>query len=76
MEPTQELGDQLFREEVLAAGAMTPEQRVRAGFQLFKLSCRIACDGIRHQYPEASDEEVYRHLAARLELQRRLEESQ
>jgi hypothetical protein len=75
MVPTRELGDQLFREEVLAARAMTPEQRVRAGAELFELACRIARDGIRHQYPDATDEEVAQRLAERLELQRRLEES-
>ncbi len=74
MEPTKELGDQLYREEVLAARAMTPEQRVRAGLELFELACKIAADGIRHQYPGASEEEVAQRLAARLELQRRLEQ--
>jgi hypothetical protein len=74
MEPTRELGVQLYREEVLAARAMTPEQRVLAGTRLFELACKIAADGIRAQYPGASEEEVAQRLAARLELQRRLEQ--
>jgi hypothetical protein len=68
------LGDQLYREEVLAARAMTPEQRMLAGARLLEFSCKIVADGIRAQYPSASEEEVARHLAARLELQRRLEQ--
>ncbi len=74
MEPTKELGDQLYREEVLAARAMTPEQRMLAGAELFEYACKIAEAGIRHQYPGASEEEVAQRLAARLELQRRLEQ--
>jgi hypothetical protein len=74
MEPTKELGDQLYREEVLAARAMTPEQRFRAGPALFEFACKIAADGIRDQYPGASEEEVSQRLAVRLELQRRLEQ--
>jgi hypothetical protein len=73
MEPTRELGDQLYREEVLAARAMTPQQRVLAGARLFELACRISADGIRAQYPGATEEEVAQRLAARLELGRRLE---
>ena len=74
MEPTRELGDQLYREEVLAARAMTPEQRMLAGAELFEFACEIAAAGIRNQYPGASEEEVAQRLAARLELQRRLEQ--
>ena len=74
MEPTKELGDQLFREEVLAARAMTPEQRLRAGLALFKFACKIVADGIRNQFPGIGEDEVARRLAARLELQRRLEQ--
>jgi hypothetical protein len=73
--PTKEFGDQLYREEVLASRAMTPEQRVLAGARLSELACKIAADGIRAQYPGASEEEVARRLAARLELGRRLEQS-
>ena len=42
--------------------------------QLFEFACRIAADGIRDQYPGASEEEIAQRLAARLELQRRLEQ--
>ncbi len=74
MEPTRELGDQLYRDKVLAARAMTPTERMLAGAQLFEFACKIAAAGIRAQYPGASEEEVAQRLAARLELGRRLEQ--
>ena len=76
MEPTKELGDQLYREEVLAARAMTPEDRVRVGTDLSRLTLRLAEDGIRNQYPDASAEDVARRLVERFELKRRLELSE
>ncbi|HEY3242933.1 MAG TPA: hypothetical protein VGM03_06225 [Phycisphaerae bacterium] len=73
MEPTKELIDALYREEVLEARAMAPEEKLLAGAQLFDLACRVTLDGIRAQYPDASDEECERILEARLALGRRLE---
>ena len=54
MEPTKELGDQLYREEVLAARAMTPEQRMLAGAELFEYACKIAEAGIRTNIPASA----------------------
>ena len=58
MEPTATLGDQLYRDEVLAARVMTPEEKLLAGPQLFDFACRIALDGIRNQFPDV-DEQLY-----------------
>ena len=74
MIPTKELGDQLYREEVLAARAMTPEQRLLDGPRLFEFACTIAMEGIRHQFPFATEAEVSQKLAERLALQDRLEQ--
>ncbi|MGA2066922.1 MAG: hypothetical protein ABSG86_18230 [Thermoguttaceae bacterium] len=49
---------------------MTGEQRVMIALGLHALSCDVARSGIRHQHPEASDEEVEQHLRRRLELAR------
>jgi len=65
--------DDLYREEVLQARAMSPEAKLLAGPRLFDLACRIAEDGIRYQFPEAGPEDVRRLLAERLALGRRLE---
>ena len=75
MEPTGTPGDQLYRDEVLAARAMTPEEKLLAGPQLFDFACRIALDGIRNQFPDADEQRVRQILAERVELGRRLESS-
>ena len=48
--------------------AMTGEERLKLAFDLHELSCEIARDGIRHQYPEASLDEVERLLRERIAL--------
>lgn len=73
MEPTGTLGDPLYRDEVLAARAMTPDEKLLAGPQLFDFACRIALDGIRKQFPDADERCVRQILAERVELGRRLE---
>ena len=73
MEPTRTLGDPLYRDEVLAARVMTPEEKLLAGPQLFDFACRIALDGIRNQFPDADEQRVRQILAERVELGRRLE---
>ncbi len=66
MQPTRELADALFREQVEAARAMTVEQRILAGMSLFEFACRVAADGIHHQFPEADESGVSRILAEHL----------
>jgi hypothetical protein len=73
MKPTRELGDQLYREQVLAARAMKPEEKLLAGPRLFDFACRVAMDGIRQQFPEADENRVREILAERVALGRRLE---
>jgi hypothetical protein len=48
--------------------AMTGEERLKLAFDLHELSCEIARDGIRHQHPEASPDEVERRLRERIAL--------
>jgi hypothetical protein len=73
MEPTGTHGDQLYRDEVLAARVMTPEEKLLAGPQLFDFACRIALDGIRNQFPDGDEQRIRQILAERVELGRRLE---
>ena len=70
---TQRLINELFREELMEARAMSPEEKVLAGQQLFEAACRITLAGIRHQFPGASEDRCREILRERLELQRRLE---
>jgi hypothetical protein len=75
MEPTRALIDDLFRERVLRARRIPPDEKLLDGARLFDFSCRIAADGIRHQYPQADDQRVLEILAQRIALLRRLEKS-
>jgi hypothetical protein len=76
MELSQTLIDSIYRERVLAARDMRPEERILAGLRLFDLSCRIMVDGIRNENPEADEAAVQKILRERLALIRRLEQTQ
>jgi Rv0078B-related antitoxin len=52
--------------------AMTGEQRLKIAFDLHELSCGIARDGIRHQHPNATTEEVEVLLRERIALAQNL----
>lgn len=75
MVPTLELIEQLYREEVYRARAMTPEQKLVAGAELFDLGCVFTTAGIRHQNPGMDEQQVLELLRKRMQLGRRLEES-
>jgi len=50
--------------------AMTGEQRLEIALDLHEFACNVAREGIRRQFPEASPDEVERHLRRRIELSR------
>ena len=74
MEPTRELVDELYREQIRRARATPPEQRLLDGIRLFEFACRIMTDGIRDQNPGADESRVLDILAQRFDLLRRLEQ--
>jgi hypothetical protein len=74
MQPTPELLDHLYLEKVRAARQMTPEQRVLAGFELTEFVRRSLEDGIRHEFPLASEDEVQCKLRERVALARQVDE--
>ena len=65
--------DQLYREEVLEARRMSPEDKFLAGEELFEYACSITLAGIRNQNPGFTDEDCRRELERRLELRERME---
>ena len=75
MEPTPELIDDLYREEILRARAMSPGEKLFAGARLFDYACAITLAGIRHQHPGIDDREALEILRQRLALAERLEGS-
>ena len=69
---TQRLIDELYREELREAPAMTPEQKLLLGEELFVYACSITMAGIQNQFPDADEAERRRILEQRLELQQKL----
>ena len=54
---------------------MSGEERLAIALGLHELACNVSREGIRHQNPNASPEEVERLLKERIELGRRLDEA-
>ena len=72
----QRLAAELYRERVLEARAMPPEEKLLAGEELFDYACAIALAGIRNQFPGASEKECLRILEERLDMRERMERRQ
>lgn len=67
------MSDELYLEKVLRARAMSGEEKLLAGLQLFEFDCEVMKAGIRHQYPDADEAEVLARLRERFAIRRRLE---
>ena len=74
MNPHQQLIDQLYREEILHARKLTPQQRVQGAFDLAPFAHSLMIAGIRRQYPQADDAEVQGRTRERIAIARRLNE--
>ncbi len=70
MPPTKEAMDSLYRQAILRARAMSPEEKFLAGPRLFDYACRITLDGIRHQFPGIDGQRASQLLKQRLAWQR------
>jgi len=69
----QRLAEELYRERVVEARAMSPEEKLLAGEELFEYACSITLAGIRHQFPGASEAECLNILEERLDMRERME---
>ena len=49
---------------------MTGQQRLQIALDLHEFACNVAREGIRRQFPEATDDEVEQRLRRRIELSR------
>ena len=74
MQPTQELIDELFREEVEEARRMTPEQKLLAGEDLYRYAERITLAGIKHENPGIDNQRALEILQERFDLVERVEQ--
>jgi hypothetical protein len=71
----QPLMDDIFREKVRRARAEKVEGVLSLdGLELFEFGLVLMRDGVRSQFPEATEEQVQSEVARRLEIGRRLDE--
>jgi hypothetical protein len=62
--------DEALKRQIELYRKMTGEQRLAIALDLHALSCEVAREGIRRQFPNADAAEVERQLRRRLELAR------
>ncbi len=74
MQPTSEPIDSLYREMVLAARKMPPEQKLLAPARLFEYARNLTMASIRNQHPQATEEEVRQLFRASMKISQRLED--
>jgi hypothetical protein len=65
--------DDSTRQQIERARRMTPDERVREGLALCDRTFRLMQDGIRHQFPQATPQDVLRILRERLDKVRAIE---
>ena len=71
----QDLADTLYWEKVERARTMKPEDRMKAGPELFDYACSITLTALHEQMPRASEAELLAVLRQRLAIKRQLEEA-
>lgn len=75
MDPIKQLADELDRDRERRRAHMTPDERRQMDEYLEDLSCRIAMDGIRDEFPDAGEEQVRAIFAEREAILDRLRKS-
>ena len=68
------LADAIYREKVLRARKQTPAEKMEIGIELFENVTATIRSGIRHQFPEAGDDEVESIFAQRMRRLRQVQE--
>jgi hypothetical protein len=71
MEPSQELFEHLQANKFRRARTMTPEERWLASMEYSELAVETMKEGVRAQFPDASDESVLQIVRNRLTRVRR-----
>jgi hypothetical protein len=74
MEPTRKLVDDLYRDRVLRARQLPPEEKLLAGAQLYEDVCERVRAGIRSEFPDAREDRVQQILIERVNRLRLVEE--
>lgn len=74
-EAIRKLADDLYRERVLRARAMTPEEKLRVATGLFTEVCERMKIGLRMENPRADEKMIQKLLVKRLNRLRQLDET-
>jgi hypothetical protein len=74
MNPSQPLVDDIYRERILRARTMRPEEKFMEGIRLFNQSCAWMEAGIRHQMPNADKATIRRIMIERVQRLRQVED--
>lgn len=73
MEPTPELIEALWREDIEQARRMSLGQKFFAGAELFDDACAVTRGGIRYENPRFTEQQVLEELRRRIALSERFE---
>lgn len=66
--------ESIYIERVLRARVTPPDQKLVDGFRLFERSRGLMRDGARHQFPDASPEQINAIVQQRLDIVRELQD--
>ncbi len=69
------LADTLFWEKIERARKISPEDRMKAGPELFDYACAITMNALRERIPGATEAELLETVRERIAIKRRLEEA-
>ncbi len=70
----KELQDSIYREKILRARKMTTWERYEASLEQIDFAFEVMLSGVKHQFPEATEEEANRILGQRLDRLRGMED--
>ena len=69
------LADALYWEKIERARKVPPEERMKAGPELFDYACSITMNALREQMPDATEAQLLDKVRERIAIKRRLEEA-
>ena len=75
MAPTHEMIDSIFRDKVLRARAMSPEEKFQSAGRLFDEMCERMAAGLRRENPQAEETTIRELLRLRLQRLQRLRDA-
>ena len=69
------LADTLYWEKIERARKVSPEDRMKAGPELFDYACAITMNALRERMPDATEAQLLDKVRERIAIKRQLEEA-